>query len=240
MIGVWLGVFTLALFSSYQDIREKRVHNGLIGGIVGYALGLALVQGAVESTLVNASIALFLGLVLWWSNVWAEGDAKLFVAYATLIPVSLNEEPIRMFPLLVNTILPMSVAFLVQEMMSWSFEDMQRAGLRVITTILSMLLGYGIATAMNSNVGMGIGFLPIVVPMLRYAFAIGGVVAGGMLWWYNIPFSREWVLAIVVAAGAILLQTTTKRNEWRAGAPWLALGAILTLFLGSTVFSLLF
>ncbi len=243
MIEVWIGVLALAVLSCYQDLRVHKVYNGLIGVTIGYAIGLAIMNESAQSVLVNASIALFCGLVLWWCDVWAAGDAKLFVAYAALIPVSLNQDPILVFPLLVNSVIPASVVFLIDDVRQWPLEAIKEATIKVITTVLCVLLGSGVAVFVgesNPVMVLGIGFLPMLIPQLRKVFAAGGAITGIILMMYAIPLSSEIIVVIGVAAGVTLLQMPAKESGWRAGAPWLALGAILTLFLGKTIFSVLF
>lgn len=57
--------------------------------------------------IINGSIALFVGYFLWYFNLWAAGDAKLFFLYSLLIPLEFySENYVLYFPssvLLVDT-----------------------------------------------------------------------------------------------------------------------------------------
>lgn len=70
--------------------------------------------------LLNASLALLAGFVLWWFGLWAAGDAKLFGTLALLLPLSTYHEAyMAIFPayvLLFNTFFAV-MAILVLEML---------------------------------------------------------------------------------------------------------------------------
>lgn len=86
----------LGVVTSYEDIKENKIRNKwILFGLV-YAMltnALLLISGKIDFTYVfylsvNGIICLLAGLLLWYANFWTAGDAKLFFAYALLIPLN--------------------------------------------------------------------------------------------------------------------------------------------------------
>jgi hypothetical protein len=66
-------------------------------------------------TLINIIIALFVGYLMYEIGLWTAGDSKLFVAYSSLVPISVFELGyVPFFPamvILINTFVPVFVFF---------------------------------------------------------------------------------------------------------------------------------
>lgn len=104
-------------FSTHK-IRNVRIKAGLGFCVAGYAAlfaaghwsAVALPAGFFERALVHALLSLAIALVLWQTDIWPAGDAKLLILAAILIPL-LDLEPPR-FPhalflvLLINIFIP--------------------------------------------------------------------------------------------------------------------------------------
>ncbi len=97
--AVYLGIVT-----SYQDWREGKIYNkhvltGLIVGLGWLALvatfhfvyleGWDLVARVGPKILFTVALTLLVSFVLWWMNIWAAADAKMFTVYVVLLPLVL-------------------------------------------------------------------------------------------------------------------------------------------------------
>ncbi len=118
--------FPLVLFvgvvSSWYDLRRGRVPNVLIFpffgvGVLVYAIMFFLTDKInphfVLTTITNLLCALVLAFWMWKKKWWYGGDAKLFVLYALLVPVSIYQNGyIEYFPslvLLINVFVPFTI-----------------------------------------------------------------------------------------------------------------------------------
>lgn len=121
-------IIYLGLKTSYTDIRHGTIKNKHILFALAYAAcaylllififflnGVDVRLGYFNDLLVNGVISLVLGLILWNFNGWSAGDAKLFFAYALLMPLGYYSNGyIKYFPslmLLVNTFVPFFALF---------------------------------------------------------------------------------------------------------------------------------
>ncbi len=97
--AVYLGIVT-----SVQDWREGKIYNRHVLTGLGVGLGwLALVAAfhfiylegwdlvlrVAPKILVTVLLTLVVSFVLWWINVWAAADAKMFTVYVLLLPLVL-------------------------------------------------------------------------------------------------------------------------------------------------------
>lgn len=126
-----LPLFLVGGMASYSDIKYGKIKNRhILFGLV-YILGLYLFlfvygwsflrQSAnltyLGELLANATIAIIFGYILWYFNLWAAGDAKLFLLYALLVPLEIyGKDYISFFPsasLLIDTFFLICLFFLV-------------------------------------------------------------------------------------------------------------------------------
>lgn len=119
-------IFCLGIITSYEDIRLSRIRLywikwGLLYAVAGYVLlvlvgifELAGYSGVDWSyfwrCIVNGVVSLAAAYLLWKMGGWAAGDAKLFLVFTLLIPLSYYSRGyLPVFPsfvLLVNIFLP--------------------------------------------------------------------------------------------------------------------------------------
>ena len=117
----------IGVITAWQDIKYGKIKNRWI--IIGLAWGLGcyfllltmnLVAGKefltlfyVKESLINSSIALALGYLLWRLDFWSAGDAKLFFVFSLLLPLNYYQKSyLPIFPsfaLLVNIFLPVFI-----------------------------------------------------------------------------------------------------------------------------------
>ncbi len=116
-------VFLIGLITSYQDLRYGKIKNkwiilGLVWGLGIYVL--FLIQGIVAEPIIyfsyifmvftNSLIALIVGYLLWYFNLWSAGDAKLFFIFSLILPLEYYWRTATpyfpSFVLLINTFIP--------------------------------------------------------------------------------------------------------------------------------------
>jgi Flp pilus assembly protein protease CpaA len=124
-------IFLIGLITSYQDFRYGKIKNKWI--ILGLAWGLGiylffLVWGLISEPIIsfsyifkvfiNSFIALIIGYLLWYFNLWSAGDAKLFALFAFLLPLEYYwRTALPYFPsfvLLINIFIPVLVFYLIK------------------------------------------------------------------------------------------------------------------------------
>ncbi len=121
-------VVVLGIVTSYEDVKYSRIRNkwvvmAIIAGFVLLALRFIIIM--VTGTGVNIKyftefflnffIVFVVGVLLWEMKLWNPADAKLFLAYAALMPLSVYEWGyVNHFPsalLLINTFIPCFVFY---------------------------------------------------------------------------------------------------------------------------------
>lgn len=122
MILYWFlpAIVLLGVISSYTDIKEGKIKNKHIILALAYSfivyiiliflnLGTIRIQYFIE-LLIMLALTLITGFIIWHVGLWTAGDAKLFFAFATLIPLSVYKHGhIPYFDstnILVNTFVP--------------------------------------------------------------------------------------------------------------------------------------
>jgi len=117
-------ILVLGVITSREDIKFNRISNKytvgalILSGIIHLYLFFAgyINSEYLTSVGINVLIALVISFTLYMAGYWSPGDAKLFVAYMSLIPlnfyqnVGINLKPMT---LLVNTFLPVFVYLII-------------------------------------------------------------------------------------------------------------------------------
>jgi len=118
----------VGLTTSYQDIKFGRINNKWIIFSLAYsflALSLAVFLLSIQDKainqdyiiryFINIAFSLLIGFFIWICNLWSAGDAKLFLAYSALVPLSFyNINLTNYFPsfsILVYTFVPFVVFY---------------------------------------------------------------------------------------------------------------------------------
>ncbi|MBU4432224.1 FUSC family protein, partial [Patescibacteria group bacterium] len=96
-----------------RKIRNKWILFGLIFGEILFFSFLVIGQISNEyitTVWLNSALALLLGFLMWYAQVWPAGDAKFFALFAFLLPLEYyNKSYVPIFPsvvLLVNIFIP--------------------------------------------------------------------------------------------------------------------------------------
>ena len=116
-------ILYLGIRTSYEDIKQGKIRNKYIkagifyalaanAAIVGYYLlsGIPVRPEYFIDLSVNLLLAFAFGFAAWHMKLWSAADAKLFLAYAFLVPLStFSNTYILFFPsfvILINTFVP--------------------------------------------------------------------------------------------------------------------------------------
>lgn len=122
MVLYWLlpGIICLGILTTYTDLKESRIRNkhivaALVYALIAYSIFVFLNLGTIRigyfiELLIMCALSLTTGFILWYVGLWTAGDAKLFLAYSTLIPLSVyNYGHMPYFDstnILINTFIP--------------------------------------------------------------------------------------------------------------------------------------
>lgn len=137
-------IIFMGLVTSYEDIKYKKIRNIWILLSIVYSLTILFLviistqvinKSYISTFILNAIIAAAVGFAFWNFGLWSAGDGKLFIAYSTLVPLSVYEigniAYFSSYIILVNTFLPLLFFYLAKGV----FKTNIRENLNVIKTI---------------------------------------------------------------------------------------------------------
>lgn len=123
-------ILFVGIITSYQDIKKHIIKNKWI--LLSFAYSFALLFAYlvfeyangrpinpiyIKDYILNIFFALFGGFLIWIAGLWSAGDAKLFVAFTALVPLSVyNIGYVDGFPalnILINTFTPVFFYMLI-------------------------------------------------------------------------------------------------------------------------------
>jgi hypothetical protein len=134
-------LFFIGLVTAYQDFKEGKIRNkwvifGLVWGVGIYFLFLIwalavpylsqifskqfvfILPSYIFKVFINSAIALIVGYLLWYFDLWSAGDAKLFFVFSLLLPLKYSWRTVLpyfpSFVLLINTFIP-ALLFLISQ-----------------------------------------------------------------------------------------------------------------------------
>jgi len=127
-------ILALGIVTSYDDITEGKIRNRYIAAALGLGILIHIISFSLgisdSSEIIMAGIYLFvalaLGVVLWLLGYWSAGDAKLYTAFAMLIPPEayhLVTTPLPVIDLVINTILPVFIYLVAVVLIRSSFKE---------------------------------------------------------------------------------------------------------------------
>lgn len=124
------GIISLGIITSIEDLKFGKIRNKWIIYGIFYAILVNLIISIIYTIyatlntkyiinyLINGAISLFVGFLFYYYDLWSEGDGKLFIAYALLIPLTAySNYYINIFPsfnLLINIFVPYSIYFIIK------------------------------------------------------------------------------------------------------------------------------
>jgi len=116
---VLLNIFSICILgfvTSYTDLKKGLIQNKFVFPAIALAFVLNFLNGfSFYGFLLNGFLAFLFGLLLWLASLWSAGDAKLFLAFALLFPMSFYDSGtvFPAFSILVNSFVPAFVFLLV-------------------------------------------------------------------------------------------------------------------------------
>ncbi len=123
MLVYWLlpMIVFLGIVTSYEDIKFGKIRNKWVAIGLGYGILVNLILFFLNKVSAdymikfsaNAMAALAVGFAIWLLNLWTAGDAKLFFAFSTLIPIYNPHSYTFFITYLSNTFIPISAVFLL-------------------------------------------------------------------------------------------------------------------------------
>lgn len=132
-------ILFLGIITSYEDIKEGKIRNKWVViallyslfanlGLIAYYYYYSSVEYSYTTDLLaNFGIALVVSFIAWNYKVWSAGDAKLFLAYAALVPLSVYSYGYtNYFPslvILVNTFVPFTIYLLFKMIFQTSTKE---------------------------------------------------------------------------------------------------------------------
>jgi hypothetical protein len=116
-------ILALGIITSYEDIKFGKIRNkfiviALVYAVLAYIIvviylmlaGFEVRISYIFDMIINIAISITFGFVAWNARLWSAADAKLFMAYAFLVPLSSYSKTYLMyfpaFVLLINTFVP--------------------------------------------------------------------------------------------------------------------------------------
>jgi len=106
-------IFALGICASYSDIKYKKIKNAHLAffaslGLIAYLFLAYNNEIALNyKFFLNIFVAFFIGFLLYLSDIWAAGDAKLFSVFCLLMPTKKYSEifPFPCIPIFINIFL---------------------------------------------------------------------------------------------------------------------------------------
>jgi len=116
-------IIVFGLISIYTDMKKSIIKNHLIIAMLVTAAALHAyqliflpeLQTFLPNLMINLGFSLMVGILLWIAQIWPAGDAKLFIAYSTLLPPELFTpgNHFLSFEFLINTFVPVFFAMFI-------------------------------------------------------------------------------------------------------------------------------
>ena len=113
MIYFYILILITGALSIYTDLTQKKIKNRDLTLVVAAAIGLYCAffftykLDFTPILILNPFVGLILGFILYNSNLWKAGDAKLFFTYSLLLPANryVSILPLSCLTLFINTFL---------------------------------------------------------------------------------------------------------------------------------------
>ncbi len=223
-------IVVLGVMTSYTDIftgkiRNKHIIAALAFIPVAYAvlmayssvIGIEIRFSYLSDLAVNMAIALVFGFFAWHMRMWSAADAKLFLAYSGLVPLTAYSNAyIAYFPsfiLLVNTFFPIFIFYGFKSVISTSrkekMESLKKMDSNQVLSLVSVVfLAILISRILVGLVRVDIGFLGSVLLMMSALYVARNnvgvwksllfVVPLAILIDYSYLFSLDFLFRVLV------------------------------------------
>ena len=148
--SILLTMILFGIWTSYTDIKKNVIKNYsiLLLVLVAIFLNIFFTKSFVTHTLasaINITIGMIAGVLIWLAGLWSAADAKLFIAFVFLLPITLYIPAISYFPsisILVNSFVPLFLFFFFHLMIKTSLREKKEIVVELVKPrfILHLLL----------------------------------------------------------------------------------------------------
>ncbi len=153
----------IGIITSYEDIKEGRIRNKwLLAGFL-YSLFVVLVLWDItylKAYGINLIIAVLASVLIAYAGFWNAADAKLFMVYAALLPLSIYQlgyvPYFPAFSVLINTFTPLAFFFFIVVMFRTSLNEKKAAVIsalnpKTVFSIAVFVFAFSWATSYGMN-----------------------------------------------------------------------------------------
>ncbi|MBI2208811.1 hypothetical protein HYU50_04930 [Candidatus Woesearchaeota archaeon] len=114
-------ILLFGIVTSYEDVKFGKIRNKWIILALAYSIAANIVLFSLKyydadyltKFLINSLLSLAAGFLIWHLNLWTAGDAKLFFAFTTLMPIYKPYSYFFFISFLSNAFIPISIVFFI-------------------------------------------------------------------------------------------------------------------------------
>jgi Flp pilus assembly protein protease CpaA len=200
----------LGIVTSYEDVKYGRIRNvftipAIIAAILlttGFYLYGAVDSAYVLSYFINLAISFALGFMIWYGGMWSAADAKLFTAFAALIPLTFYQhgtlEPFQAFSLFSNVFIPVFAFFCVKIITNTSAKEKTYAlkkslKPRELAGLIFTIIGIGWLVGIMTGFFNIQGFLLSFV-LIAAAYMVLARLLKEKILWLGILLTAAWII----------------------------------------------
>ena len=187
-------ILFLGIMTTYQDLKYNKIKNKwiILALVYSFITLISMVifmklnnnsinQNYLKLYLLNLVISLTLGFVLWLAKLWSAGDAKLFLAFAALVPLETYKwGNIGNFPsyiILINTFTPIFIFYIVKVFVKTKLTNLWKE-IKIVFepkqlfNLIIFLFGFSLITVkLTSVLGLQPSFFTNII-MLLFIFLV--------------------------------------------------------------------
>lgn len=215
-------IIVLGIATSYEDLKKGRIRNVFTGAGILFGIIMTIIlnnASYLSSYFINLAVAFGLGFLIWRFNLWSAADAKLFTAFAALIPLGFYSigkiEYFPSFAFFTNAFIPVFVFLTAKILVSTSTRQKlcafrKAADKMSIATLVFSVLGIiwlaGITLSYLGIRGMivSLAFTIILIILFEKAFGKKLIFAGIILTACWI-LSGYWNINILYIGGVLAI-----------------------------------
>lgn len=124
-------IILFGTWASYTDLKKSKIKNYtiLLLILMSIILNIFITKVFITNPLQSATsifIAIVAGVLIWLAGLWSAADAKLFIAFNFLIPVTLYTHAESYFPgssILINSFVPLFLFSFIQVIFKTKFKE---------------------------------------------------------------------------------------------------------------------
>ena len=147
-------VILFGIITSYEDVKKGLIRNKWIASALAYSFILLTFLTAlsylpfnmpqIANYVINLMFSFTAGFFIWHMGLWSAGDAKLFLAYSALVPLSVYSNGyIVLFPslvILINTFVPLFTLLFVKVFLKSGTKEKLRSLKRALNPRMVVML----------------------------------------------------------------------------------------------------